>query len=96
MVFSLRPELEKLVQDKVAKGDYPSADALVEGAVQRLLDDDSEEEAWSDDIRARVCAAEEEIDQGQYLEYDEANARELSREIHQRGIKKLIKSDPSE
>lgn len=100
MVFTLTPELERLVRDKVAKGDYPSADALVEGAVQRLLEEEHEEDACSNEIRARIDAAEAEIDGGQYLEYDDTNVHELSTAVHARGTEKFVprrsKSGPSE
>jgi Arc/MetJ-type ribon-helix-helix transcriptional regulator len=94
MVFTLTPELEKLVQDKVAKGDYPSADALVEGAVQRLLEEEHEEDERSNAIRARIDTAEAEIDGGQYLEYDETNVHELSTAVHERGMRKSVSERP--
>ena len=100
MVLTLSPELERLVRDKVARGDYPSADALVEGAVQRLLEEEHEEDAQSNEIRARIDAAEAEINAGQYVEYNDTNVQELSTAVHARGIEKFVprrpKSAPSE
>jgi Arc/MetJ-type ribon-helix-helix transcriptional regulator len=37
MTISLRPEHEKLIQEKVQNGEFPSADAVVEFALNRLL-----------------------------------------------------------
>jgi putative addiction module CopG family antidote len=94
MVFTLTPELEKLVQDKVAKGDYPSADALVKGAVQRLLEEELQEDEWSNEIRARIHTAEAEIDGGQFLEYDQMDIHELSTAVHERGMRRSVSERP--
>jgi Arc/MetJ-type ribon-helix-helix transcriptional regulator len=37
MTITLTPELERLVQEKVDRGEYESADAFVGEAVQRLI-----------------------------------------------------------
>ena len=49
MTITLTPRLEKLVQKKIARGEYDSADALVGEAVQRLIEEEKEED------RRRVC-----------------------------------------
>jgi Arc/MetJ-type ribon-helix-helix transcriptional regulator len=43
MTITLSPELEKLVLDKVNRGEYESTDALIEEALQRLLEDDADQ-----------------------------------------------------
>ncbi len=43
MNVTLGSELEKLVEEKVARGDYDSPSTLVQEAVQRLLAEDEEE-----------------------------------------------------
>ena len=43
MTITLTPRLEKLVQKKIARGEYDSADALVGEAVQRLIEEEKED-----------------------------------------------------
>jgi len=88
MNITLRPELEKLVADKVKRGDYDTPEALVDYAVQRLLEEE-EEEAHLEEVRARTQAADAEIDRGEFVEYDERTIRNLAKDIHERGLKRL-------
>jgi len=85
VTITLPPELEKLVLDKVNRGEYESADSLFEEAVQRLI----EEDANRNEIRERVETAESEINRGEFMEYDESNVHELARDVHERGLKRL-------
>ncbi len=89
MTITLTPELEKLVKEKIAGGEYDSADAFVGEAVQRLVDEEKEEDAHRDEILARIQAAEAEIDRGDYREYDEETIHELAKDVHERGLKRL-------
>src|SRR5258708_8422828 len=82
MTITLTPELEKLVKEKIAGGEYDSADAFVGEAVQRLVDEEKEEDAHRDEILARIQAAEAEIDRGDYREYDEETIHKLPQHIH--------------
>lgn len=85
MTVTLTPELEKLVREKIDRGEYDSAEALVGQAVQRLIEEDTVE----DEIRLRIEIAEAEIDSGQFVEYDAGTIHELARNVHERGLKKL-------
>ncbi len=85
MTVTLTPELEKLVREKIERGEYDSAESLVGHAVQRLFEEDTVEK----EIRRRIEAAEAEIDNGQFVEYDSATIHELARDVHERGMKKL-------
>jgi Arc/MetJ-type ribon-helix-helix transcriptional regulator len=87
MKITLTPELEQLVQTKVARGEYGSADIFVSEAVQRLIDDESGEEADHGEIRARIEAAEAEIDGAECIEYNETTIQELVNGVHDRGLK---------
>jgi antitoxin ParD1/3/4 len=91
MTITLTPELETLVHEKVARGEYDSADALVSEAVLRLIAEQEEEDAHRDEIRTRIDAAEAEIDRGEYLEYDEHTIYKLGKDIHERGLQRLAK-----
>jgi Arc/MetJ-type ribon-helix-helix transcriptional regulator len=81
--------VEKLVMEKIARGEYESAEAFVGEAVQRLVDEEKAEDAHGDQILARIQAAEAEIDRGNYREYDQETIHELARDVHERGLKKL-------
>jgi putative addiction module CopG family antidote len=89
MTITLTPELERLVKEKIARGEYDSPDAFVSEAVQRLVDEEKEEDGNRDEILARIQAAEAEIDRGDYREYDEQTIHELAKDVHERGLKKL-------
>jgi len=89
MNITLTPELEQLVQTKVARGEYDSADTFVTEAVQRLIDEEGREDADLGEIRARIKGAETEIDCRECVEYDETTIHELARDIHDRGLKRL-------
>ena len=89
MNINLAPELERVVQRKVRAGQYPTADALVHEAVQRLVEADEDERAHAADLRKRIAAAERQIDRGDYSEYNEATLRNLPAEIRDRGLKRL-------
>ncbi len=64
MTITLTPELERVVQEKVGRGEYESADALVGEAVWRLIEEEKEEDTHRDEIRARIEGADAEIDRG--------------------------------
>jgi Arc/MetJ-type ribon-helix-helix transcriptional regulator len=89
MNITLTPRLEQLLQAKVARGEYDSADTFVSEAVQRLIDEESGEDADHGEIRVRIEAAEAEIDRGECIEYDEATIHDLAKDIHDRGLKRL-------
>jgi antitoxin ParD1/3/4 len=89
MNITLTPELEQLVQTKVARGEYESADTFVREAVQLLIDEESKEDADCGEIRARIEAAETEIDRGEFIEYDETTLHQLGKGIRDRGLKRL-------
>src|SRR5260370_13161552 len=61
MTITLTEELGELIREKVARGEYDSADAFVGEAVQRLVDEEKEEDAHRDQTLARIQAARAEI-----------------------------------
>jgi Arc/MetJ-type ribon-helix-helix transcriptional regulator len=89
MNVKLKPSLEKRVATRVARGRYESAEALVEQAVEQLIEGDEAEEACRADIQRRVAAANDEIDRGDFVEYDASTIHKLARDVHERGLKRL-------
>ena len=55
MNVAINPELERLVRERIARGDYENVEALVQEAVQRLIEEDTDLDA----IRQRIRAAGE-------------------------------------
>jgi hypothetical protein len=54
-----------------------------------MIEEEREEDAHLDEIRAQVYVADAEIDRGEYVEYDENTIVELARDVHARGLKKV-------
>jgi Arc/MetJ-type ribon-helix-helix transcriptional regulator len=91
MNITLSRELERRVQELVARGAYPSADALVQDALDSFLDVESQEDLES--VRRRLAWAEAEIDRGEFVEYDAENIQALAKDVHVRGLKRLSELD---
>jgi Arc/MetJ-type ribon-helix-helix transcriptional regulator len=89
MNISLAPELEKIVGAKVRSGQYEDANALVNEAVERLVEADHDEYAHRTEIRKRITAADAEIDRGEFTEYDARTLADLPRQVRERGMKRL-------
>jgi len=72
MTIHLKPELEALIQEDVARGSYQSVDEFVAQAVQML----HEHEQWLADNRAEIAAKIEhgfaQAERGETLDGEEA------------------------
>jgi putative addiction module CopG family antidote len=86
MNATLTPELERRIREKVERGDYDHADALMQEAVLRLIEED---EMDLDSIRTRLGQADAEIDRGEGSDFDENTTSNLARDIHAGGMKRL-------
>ena len=97
MNITVNPDIEKRIEELVERGEYPSADAVVNDALGSFLDFDSEEDL--DHIRRRIAIAEAEIDRGEFVECEVESVHDLARDVHRRGLeklKKLSRSGPEE
>ncbi len=86
MNVTLPPDLEQRVRERIARGDYDNSDALIQEAVHRLIEEDESDLA---SLRVRLQQADAEIDRGEGLEYDEHTTKDLARDIHERGMRRL-------
>lgn len=86
MNVSLTPELEKLVTDKIESGMYQTASEVVLEALQLLQDRDRRKLSR---LRRDIRAGFEQIEQGQYTEYDERTVKNLAKEVKARGRRRL-------
>jgi hypothetical protein len=72
MTFSLKPELQKLVEEKVKAGLFPLAEALVNSAVEQFVADDDFEPG---EMERLLAIGEEDARPGRLVDGDEAFAR---------------------
>ncbi len=78
MTVSLKPELQKLVEEKVMGGLFPSAEALVNSAVAQLVAEDDFEPG---EMERLLAAGEQQAQQGKFVDGDEVFARSGKRDI---------------
>lgn len=72
MVVSLKPELEKLVAEKVKAGLFPSAEALVNSAVAQVVAGD---DLAPGEMEALLSIGEQQAREGKLVDGDTAFAR---------------------
>jgi Arc/MetJ-type ribon-helix-helix transcriptional regulator len=72
MVVSLKPELQKLVDEKVKAGVFPSAEALVNSAVAQVVGDD---DLQPGELQALLAIGEQQARDGKLVDGEEAFAR---------------------
>ena len=69
----LSPELEQAINEKVRKGEFPTADDLVRQAVRHFMEDDAE-------IAHTELLLQEAAESGDYLELTEREWDSINRE----------------
>jgi antitoxin ParD1/3/4 len=86
MNVSLTPELEKLVEEKVATGMYQTASEVVREALRLLHARDRYRlEALGHEVRVGL----EEIERGKFSDYDENGMSSLAADVKRRGRYRL-------
>ena len=78
--------MEKLVQERIERGDYENADILVQEAVSRLLQEDH---AKREELRQALQEGVDDLERGDHADYDEHTIKDLANDVHQRGLKRL-------
>jgi Arc/MetJ-type ribon-helix-helix transcriptional regulator len=73
------PELERFVEEQVASGNYQSEQDLVVSAVRVLRDVQARQREFYEDVQLGM----EQLERGEYTEYDEAGLRRLFEELAQ-------------
>lgn len=67
MVVELKkPELEKFILDQVNSGNYATADAAIEAAVEQMMQEHGE---LDDQTLAAINRADEQYEAGQFVEW---------------------------
>ena len=85
MDVSLSTQNEKLVKEKMKSGEYGSPDEVL-GAALRLLD---ERDKKLTALRADVQVGLDQLERGEYTEYDAQGLKELAERIKSRGRERL-------
>ncbi|MBD2294405.1 type II toxin-antitoxin system ParD family antitoxin [Anabaena sphaerica FACHB-251] len=65
MNITLKPEQEQFIQNQLAQGRFPNAEALINQALQLLQEKQREYEEWVEDVRVKVNEAGEELERGE-------------------------------
>jgi antitoxin ParD1/3/4 len=65
MTLTLPPDLERFIQDQIARGLFPTPDGVVEAGLRLLLDRQAE-------LKALVAAAVGQADRGELTPFDPA------------------------
>jgi antitoxin ParD1/3/4 len=84
--ITLTPEVEKLVRERIERGDYENANTLVEEAVSRLLQEDHAEH---EGLRQALQEGIDDLERGDHSDYDEHTIKDLANDVHQRGLRRL-------
>ncbi len=72
MPVSLKPELEKLVQEKVRAGLFRSVDELVNAAVEQVV---AEDDFAPGELESMLAVGEAQAREGRFVDGDEAFQR---------------------
>ena len=86
MNVSLTPELEKLVQDKVASGLYQTASEVIREGLRLLKERDERRQAA---VREAIQEGLTQLDRGAYHDYTDATLKDLAQTVKQRGRERL-------
>jgi Arc/MetJ-type ribon-helix-helix transcriptional regulator len=77
---SFPPELERFVEEQIAVGNYQSEQDLVVSAVRVLRDVQLRQRQFDEELRLGM----EQLERGEFNEYDEAGLRKRFEELKQR------------
>jgi Arc/MetJ-type ribon-helix-helix transcriptional regulator len=73
-VYFKNPELEKFIDDEVRAGHFPSPDAAIEAAVERMMLDHQSDEIVDDiddETAAKINRAQAQFDRGEGIDFDQ-------------------------
>ena len=90
MNTQLTPKIEQLINERLQRGSYKSATEVIEDAFEAL----SERENFQA-IRAELDHADEQLERGEYTEYDENTIQDLAERVKTRGRARLAEERDS-
>ena len=89
MNISLPPELEQLIQAKVASGRYQSASEVVGEALRLLEEQDNRGRDSLEELRSQIRVGLDQLDHGEAKVYDDESLKDVFKQIKIRGRKRL-------
>jgi antitoxin ParD1/3/4 len=92
MNVSLTPELEKLVQEKVASGLYQTASEVIREGLRLLKERDDRQTAA---LREAIQDGLTQLETGKYQEYTDATLADLTQAVKARGRQRLAQRQKS-
>ena len=85
MTVEIPPEHQQFVKDVVARGDFKTEGEVV-GEALRLLEERQQTAAY---LRREMQVGLDELDRGEYVEYNETSLKEFFEQIKAEGRKTL-------
>jgi putative addiction module CopG family antidote len=86
------PELEQFVAQQVAAGNYRSEQDLVVSAVRVLRDVQARQEQFHEDVRVGM----EQLERGEFNEYDETGLRQRFEELKERAKTRIAQNSKAD
>lgn len=90
MDTTLPPKIEKLIHERLQRGPYKNAAEVIEDAFDALAERENYQA-----LRTELDHAVEQLERGDYTEYDENTLHELAEDIKTRGLARLAEERKS-
>ena len=81
----LPPKIEQLIKERLQSGSYNSATEVIEDAFEALAERENFQA-----VRAELDHADDQLERGEYTEYDENSIRDMADQIKTRGQARLV------
>ena len=89
---TLSPEFEKMIEEKVASGQYPTAKDVIEDALRRMQVQEIIDSVGIENVRVGRKKGLAQLQRGEYKVY--SLGREVAEEIKATGRKRMAESKP--
>lgn len=86
MSISLPPQMAKFIRGKVKAGQYTDASEVVRDALRHMQEAEAADMNW---LRREVRAGFDDIENGDYSDYDDAGLTDLAERVKARGREAL-------
>jgi Arc/MetJ-type ribon-helix-helix transcriptional regulator len=86
MNIRISPILNQQIQESVQRGDFASTDDLVNTALSKFIQNNNEQRT---ELTRAIDEGIKDLENGNYIEYDEQSITKLSKDIHERGLRRL-------
>jgi antitoxin ParD1/3/4 len=93
MNVSLTPELEELINQKVASGMYHSASEVVREGLRLLKEQDAIREFRREELRKELQRGLDSVASGDFTEYDRSSVSNLASQVKEEGRRRKRSHD---